>query len=354
MANTYVPVTWNRQKRVYDAILWGGIVSYLALFVVVGGLAYPNVTMETLLLRSTSTCAFLLLHIILSIGPLSRLDARFFPLLYNRRHMGVSMFIVSLTHASLAFVQFHAFGDLNPLLSVFVSGATGNIPSAVPFQAFGALALAILFLMAATSHDFWLSQLSAPTWKRLHMLVYGAYVLLVGHVVFGYLQDTASPVPAIILGVGATWIVAIHLIAGFGESKKDRPVLPDGDSGDDYVRVCSVNDIEENKAITAMIAGERVAVFKHGNRFSAVSNVCQHQNGPLGEGMIISGYITCPWHGYQYCPLTGKSPEPFTERIPTFNVRIDGNFVFVSSKPNQLGEEGQCEAISKNDSTLSS
>ncbi|MCH8247678.1 MAG: Rieske 2Fe-2S domain-containing protein, partial [Bacteroidetes bacterium] len=97
--------------------------------------------------------------------------------------------------------------------------------------------------------------------------------------------------------------------------------------------------------------GERVAVFKHGNRFSAVSNVCQHQNGPLGEGRIIDGYITCPWHGYQYCPLTGKSPEPFTERIPTFDVRVEGNSVFVSDHPNQLGEEGQFESSSSDDSS---
>ncbi len=72
--------------------------------------------------------------------------------------MGVSMFGVALVHASLAFIQFHTLGDLNPFVSVFVSGTAGDILSSVPFQAFGALALLILFLMAATSHDFWLSQ----------------------------------------------------------------------------------------------------------------------------------------------------------------------------------------------------
>ncbi|MCH8122182.1 MAG: ferric reductase-like transmembrane domain-containing protein [Bacteroidetes bacterium] len=351
MGHTYRTVTWNRQKRIYDLVLWSGIVGYLIVFMVVGGLTFPNVTIETLLLRSTSTCAFLLLHIILSIGPLTRLDTRFLPLLYNRRHMGVSMFGVALVHATLAFIQFHALGDLNPFVSVFVSGTAGDILSSIPFQAFGALALLILFLMAATSHDFWLSQFSAPTWKRLHMLVYGAYFLLVGHVAFGYVQDATSPVPGVLLGIGATWVVGIHLAAGFRELKYDRPVAPEDVSVDGYVRVCSVDDIEENEAVTATISGERVAVFKHGNRFSAVSNVCQHQNGPLGEGRIIDGYITCPWHGYQYCPLTGKSPEPFTERIPTFDVRVEGNSVFVSDHPNQLGEEGQFESSSSDDSS---
>ena len=53
----------------------------------------------------------------------------------------------------------------------------------------GVLALLILFVMAATSHDFWLHNLSAPVWKRIHMLVYLAYALLVAHVVLGALQS---------------------------------------------------------------------------------------------------------------------------------------------------------------------
>ena len=52
---------------------------------------------------------------------------------------------------------------------------------AFPFEWLGMAALAILFAMAATSHDFWLSFLSAPIWKRLHMLVYVCYALVVMH-----------------------------------------------------------------------------------------------------------------------------------------------------------------------------
>ena len=50
--------------------------------------------------------------------------------------------------------------------------------------------------MAATSHDFWLHNLSAPVWKRLHMLVYVAYALLIAHVTLGALQSETSPLLA--------------------------------------------------------------------------------------------------------------------------------------------------------------
>jgi nitrite reductase/ring-hydroxylating ferredoxin subunit len=68
-----------------------------------------------------------------------------------------------------------------------------------------------------------------------------------------------------------------------------------------------------------------------------VSNVCQHQNGPLGEGKIVGGCITCPWHGYQYDPATGASPPPFTERVPTFRVRVRAGRVEVHCIPNPPG-----------------
>jgi nitrite reductase/ring-hydroxylating ferredoxin subunit len=64
-----------------------------------------------------------------------------------------------------------------------------------------------------------------------------------------------------------------------------------------------------------------------------VSNVCQHQNGPLGEGKIIDGCITCPWHGYQYLPGTGASPPPFTEKVATFRTQVADGQVFVHPKP---------------------
>jgi hypothetical protein len=54
----------------------------------------PNATAETTLIRALGTCALLLLHLILCIGPLCRLNPRFLPLLYNRRHLGVTMFIL--------------------------------------------------------------------------------------------------------------------------------------------------------------------------------------------------------------------------------------------------------------------
>jgi len=83
--------------------------------------------------------------------------------------------------------------------------------------------------------------------------------------------------------------------------------------------------------------GERVAIFRDGGTLSAVTNVCVHQNGPLGEGRVIDGCVTCPWHGYQYRLVDGCAPAPFTEKIATYRLRIEGEQVLLDPKPNPPG-----------------
>ena len=83
--------------------------------------------------------------------------------------------------------------------------------------------------------------------------------------------------------------------------------------------------------------GERVAVFRYDGQISALSNVCQHQNGPLGEGRIVNGCVVCPWHGYEYLPDSGASPPPFTEKVPTFDVRVVAGRVLVHPQPHPPG-----------------
>jgi nitrite reductase/ring-hydroxylating ferredoxin subunit len=107
------------------------------------------------------------------------------------------------------------------------------------------------------------------------------------------------------------------------------------------VDVCAVDAIPEKRARIVCLSGERVAIFKYNDKVSAVSNVCQHQNGPLGEGKIVDGCITCPWHGYQYLPETGASPPPFVEKVPTFNVRIENGRVLVHPRPNPAGHRAE-------------
>ena len=335
MSHGYVPVNWNPRKRIYDLSLWAAIVLYLTVFVTVSKTLYSgpeSISLLIILLRATSTCAFVMLTIILCIGPLARLDRRFLPLLYNRRHFGVSMFIIALLHGLLALYWYHSFGPVNPLVSVFTSGGSYDSVSEVPFQALGAVALLILYVIAATSHDYWNANLGAPLWKAIHMLVYLAYGLIVLHIVFGALQQDATGLMPWMVMVSVGLVGGLHLLAALGHSGADLSPQP---TDDRWVSVGDYREIPDNQAITVDIGrDERIAVFRYSdNRLCAVSNACQHQNGPLGEGRVIDGLITCPWHGYQYRPEDGCSPPPFTEKIKTYQLKLEGDRLYVNADP---------------------
>ena len=337
MSVSYQAVGWNPQKKIYDRLIFGFCIVYLAVFVGLNLLFYPQVTFETLLIRSTSTLAVLLLHVILSIGPLTRINKRFLPLLYNRRHLGVTMFCIAAVHGVFSIIQFHSLGNVPPLVSLFTSNTHFGSIADFPFQLLGFFALTIFMLMAITSHDFWLRVLTPKTWKMLHMCVYGAYLLIVLHVMLGVIQYETNPVFILILAFGSAGLIGLHILAGTREVKKDGRKFEIKLAG--YYKVCLVDEIMEDRAKVVCIREERVAVYKTGGKVYAVNNVCKHQNGPLGEGKVVDGCITCPWHGYQYLPQNGCAPPPFKEKISTYDVKIVGREVWLHPDPYPEGTE---------------
>ena len=103
--------------------------------------------------------------------------------------------------------------------------------------------------------------------------------------------------------------------------------------------MCNLSEIEEDKAKIFTVNNERVAIFKYEGKLSAIHNVCKHQGGPLGEGKIIDGCITCPWHGYQYLPSNGQSPPPFEEKVATYELKLVGEIVYINPKAFEEGTE---------------
>lgn len=345
MSATYTTVQWNRQKRRYDRIMASFIALYLVGFIVLQFALFPKITPETLIIRATGTLAFLMLHVILCIGPLARLDERFLPLLYNRRHLGVTTFLIAAVHGIFNIVQFHTLGYVDPLVSVFNSNINYASFQDFPFQVLGFFALIILFLMAATSHDFWLKNLHPRVWKSLHMMVYVAYALLVFHVMLGAVQLEQSPVWIGLVGVGLITVISLHLLAGRLEKRRLQGQARNQDVLEGFYPVCQTKDIPDNRAQIVFINGENIAIFKYEGKISAVSNICRHQHGPIGEGKIVDGCITCPWHGYQYYPQNGQSPPPFTEKLETYDVKVVNDKIWVNPNPYPEGTERPAAAI---------
>jgi nitrite reductase/ring-hydroxylating ferredoxin subunit len=166
-------------------------------------------------------------------------------------------------------------------------------------------------------------------------MVYPGYILLVLHVGFGAMQEDYTGILPGMLYASVILVGGLHLYSALFASKAQITL----ETLENWVRVGNWQDIENDHAITVSVGDdERVAIFRYDhNKLCAVSNVCQHQNGPLGEGRVIDGCITCPWHGYQYRPEDGCSPPPFTEKIETYQLKLEDNVVFLNPDPLPAG-----------------
>ena len=336
MSESYASVLWNKQKKKYDLGILIFIVSFTVLFFAGHVILHPSATFETIFIRNFGLLAFLLLHVILVIGPLARINSKYLIILYNRRHLGVSMFLMAATHGFFSIQVFHTLGNESPIKSIFLSNLQYTSIVDFPFQVLGFVALILLSVLAVTSHDFWLKNLGPKLWKSLHMLVYVAYALIILHVVLGALQNETSPILFGVVLVGFVTVAYLHIYSGMMERKIDEPL----DSVEaDMIKVCDVSDIRNDRAKIFTVSGERVAIFKYDKKLSAVNNVCKHQGGPLGEGKVVDGCITCPWHGYQYWPHNGQSPPPFTEKVSTYQLKLKGQEIWIDPEPNPEGTE---------------
>ena len=333
MAHRYVAVGWNRFKALYDVWMVVIALAFGAAFSVAASLAAPageSFHPVQIAMRASGAAGFAMLTLVLAIGPAARLIPAVRPLLYNRRHFGVMVGLIALAHAALVIAWYYGSSPYNPLVALLVSRPPALAITAIPFELFGLAALVILLLMAATSHDHWLKVLTPRWWKGLHMAVYAAYGLLVAHIAFGaLLVERADLYPALLLGAGGG-LALLHLVAGTREVLRDGRASRPGE----WLDAGPALDIPDGAAvIVAPESGERIAVFRDGERVFALSNVCPHQNGPLGEGRIIDGCVTCPWHGWQYRPNDGRSPPPFDEQVATYPVRIEAGRVLVGTTP---------------------
>jgi nitrite reductase/ring-hydroxylating ferredoxin subunit/DMSO/TMAO reductase YedYZ heme-binding membrane subunit len=353
MSAAFLAVQWNRRKIIYDAILLGSTALYITIFMAAGRWAFSppgdRASWEDLRIRAFGTCAFVMLTIILSIGPLARLDRRFLPLLYNRRHFGVLTFLVAAAHGWLNIDWFLSRGKWPDFVAFVTSLPNYGSIAHFPYDTLGIIGLLVLFLMAATSHDFWLLFLTPSVWKALHMAVYAAYGALAMHVALGVMQSRHSPLIPLLLGAAVTVVSGLHLIAARRERALDRGTKPGSDG---WIAVGPPLSIPDRAArIVAARDGERIAVFRDGDQIGALTNLCAHQNGPLGEGRMIDGCVTCPWHGYQYRLEDGCAPPPFTEKLATYRVRIKSGVVEVHPTPLPLGARVALARVSKSEWT---
>ncbi|MEO1206653.1 MAG: Rieske 2Fe-2S domain-containing protein [Pseudomonadota bacterium] len=342
MSVLYEPVQWNRAKIIYDVVLIAMVAVYILLFLNLApqlseGARATDGQIQRI--RAFGTCAFLMLTVVLCIGPAARLDRRFLPVLYNRRHIGVITAAVAFTHAAFVLDWYYNFSPTDRYVALLSSNTSFGQVLGFPFEAFGIFALFVLIVLAVTSHDFWLKFLTPPVWKAMHMAIYFAYAAVIAHIALGYLQDGRNGAFLVVTLASVACVVGLHVAALYADWRDEgRQAVVSAPEVSTWIAIAPAGNFQDGRAKIVMLPnGEKVAVFRHGEKLSALTNACAHQNGPLGEGRIVDGCVTCPWHGFQYRPEDGCAPAPFTEKIATYRLKLTDGVIHLDPRANPPG-----------------
>ncbi len=98
----------------------------------------------------------------------------------------------------------------------------------------------------------------------------------------------------------------------------------------EWHKVADVDELDDGRVMSVSAGTQSICLTHFEGEYGALDNHCPHQGGPLGEGSIEDCWLRCPWHGYDYHPLTGKPPEGFSDGIDTFPVEVRDDGVYVA------------------------
>src|SRR5437763_2977105 len=90
------------------------------------------------------------------------------------------------------------------------------------------------------------------------------------------------------------------------------------------------------KGVVVVKGADRpIAVYAHDGQVSAVDNRCPHMGFPLHRGSVQDGILTCHWHHARFDLCSGCTFDLFADDVPTYDVEVRGEEVFVGSLPRQ-------------------
>ena len=87
--------------------------------------------------------------------------------------------------------------------------------------------------------------------------------------------------------------------------------------------------LEIGRVTVVLVADRAICLTRTEDGYGALDNRCPHQGGPLGEGHIEGGWVMCPWHGFEYDPLTGAPPDDYGDNATVYPIEDRGDGLYV-------------------------
>lgn len=89
-------------------------------------------------------------------------------------------------------------------------------------------------------------------------------------------------------------------------------------------------DLPNGERLFVEIGGQAIVVFKIVGQYFAIGDVCSHDEGPLGDGLLDDYSVVCPRHGAEFDVRNGKAMTmPAVVDIPAYPVKVQDGNIFI-------------------------
>jgi nitrite reductase/ring-hydroxylating ferredoxin subunit/multimeric flavodoxin WrbA len=122
-----------------------------------------------------------------------------------------------------------------------------------------------------------------------------------------------------------------------------KRILDDNNPKDDFHYLCLAEDIPPGQSRSFSITDSKgtkkieIAVFNIHEKYYGISNICQHKGGPLSKGLIEENVVTCPWHGWKYSIVDGKSSHKGGDSVDSYEINLVDNKLYAKAIPTNVG-----------------
>jgi nitrite reductase/ring-hydroxylating ferredoxin subunit/uncharacterized membrane protein len=97
-----------------------------------------------------------------------------------------------------------------------------------------------------------------------------------------------------------------------------------------WQRLMAAADLPEGKPVRQMLGEVPVVAIRTGGAVHVLADRCSHMSGPLSDGDLADGCLTCPWHGSVFRTTDGSVARgPATAPQPAFQTREVGGAIQV-------------------------
>jgi len=96
-----------------------------------------------------------------------------------------------------------------------------------------------------------------------------------------------------------------------------------------WTKLANASDLAQGTLMEVEHGPSQYALCNVGGELRALAGACPHQGGPLGEGALHDGVVTCPWHMWEFDSATGECIFNRAVAVPVYPVRMEDGEVLV-------------------------